>query len=134
MGLIYFVHEWQPKFDEAALLSDPEMLAAVTTINNQIIGLAPVLNSPTVEGLVSVSSDDESVPIATMVKKHNGTTYVFAVAMRGDKTTATFTLQRSENAKAVEVIGEDRTIDVENGAFKDDFQAWDVHLYKTKEF
>ena len=26
-GLIYFVHEWQPRFNEAALLSDPDMLA-----------------------------------------------------------------------------------------------------------
>ena len=49
MGLIYFVHEWQPKFDEAALLHDPEMLRAVTAINRQITELAPVLNSPTAE-------------------------------------------------------------------------------------
>lgn len=26
MGLIYFVHEWTPKFNESALLSDPDML------------------------------------------------------------------------------------------------------------
>jgi hypothetical protein len=28
-GLIYFVHEWKPKFNEHALLDDPEMLKAV---------------------------------------------------------------------------------------------------------
>jgi len=39
-GLIYFVHEWQPKFNESALLSDPEMLAAVTKINRRIAELA----------------------------------------------------------------------------------------------
>jgi len=39
-GLIYFVHQFQPKFVEAALLEDPEMLAAVTQINRQIHKLA----------------------------------------------------------------------------------------------
>ncbi|MHC4676928.1 MAG: hypothetical protein ACYTBZ_30970, partial [Planctomycetota bacterium] len=36
MGLIYFVHEWEPTFNESALLSDAEMLSAVTAINRQI--------------------------------------------------------------------------------------------------
>jgi hypothetical protein len=45
-GLIFFVHQFEPVFREAALLADPEMLAAVTALNRQIAGLAPVLNSP----------------------------------------------------------------------------------------
>ena len=39
-GIIYFVHQFLPKFDEHALLDDPEMLAAVTAINRQITRLA----------------------------------------------------------------------------------------------
>ena len=132
MGLIYFVHEWQPKFNESALLSDAEMLSAVTAINRQITGLAPVLNSPTIENTASVSSSNNAVPIAIMAKKHDGAIYLFAVAIRGDKTTATFTLQHAESIKTVEVIGENRIIPVQDGIFKDDFQAWDVHIYKTK--
>jgi len=132
MGLIYFVHEWQPRFDEAALLHDPEMLSAVTAINRQITELAPVLNSPTIENVTNVSSSNESVPVAIMVKKHDGKTYLFAVAMRGDKTTATFTPQLTKGIKTVEVIGENRTIPVNDGVFKDNFEAWDVHLYRTK--
>jgi hypothetical protein len=132
MGLIYFVHEWQPRFNESALLSDPEMISAVTAINHQITELAPVLNSPTIEKAASVSSSNEAVPVATMAKKHNGATYLFAVGMRGDKTTATFTLQHTESIKTVEVIGENRTIPVKDGVFKDSFEAWNVHLYRTK--
>ena len=45
-GLIYFVHQFKPRFNEHALLDDPEMLTAVTAINRQIHDLAPVLNSP----------------------------------------------------------------------------------------
>jgi hypothetical protein len=132
MGLIYFVHEWQPKFNESALLSDPEMFSAVTAINRQITELAPVLNSPTIEDAASVSSSNEAVPVAIMAKKHDGATYLFAVGMRGDKTTATFTLQHAESVNTVEVIGENRTINVKDGVFKDNFDASDVHLYKTK--
>ena len=132
MGLIYFVHEWQPKFNESALLSDPEMLAVVTTINQQIIGLAPVLNSPTLKGQASALSDDTNVPIALMTKKHNGATYVFTVNMRGDPTNGTITLQDSEGEKTVEVIGEDRNLTSKDGVFKDRFSGWDVHLYRMK--
>jgi hypothetical protein len=132
MGLIYFVHEWQPKFNESALLSDPEMLSAVTAINRQITELTPVLNSPTIEDAVSVSSSNEAVPVAIMTKKHDGTTYLFAVAMRGDKTMTTFTLQQAKGTKIIEVIGENRTIPVKGGVYKDSFEAWDVHLYRTR--
>ena len=132
MGLIYFVHEWQPRFNESALLSDPEMLSAVTTINKQIIGLAPVLNSPTIEGLVSVLSDNKAVPIATMTKKHDETTYIFAVNMRGNPTGATFSVNDLNRAQTTEVIGEDRSLNPRNGVFKDRFAGWDVHLYRIK--
>jgi hypothetical protein len=132
MGLIYFVHEWQPKFNESALLSDPEMFSAVTAINRQITELAPVLNSPTIEDAASVSSSNNAVPVTIMAKKHDGATYLFAVGMRGDKTTATLTLQHAESVNTIEVIGENRTINVKDGVFKDNFDAWDVHLYKTK--
>jgi hypothetical protein len=131
-GLIYFVHEWQPKFNESALLSDPEMLSAVTKINRQIADLAPVLNSPTIADAAKVSSDNSAVPVASMVKKHAGATYVFAVVMRGEATTATFTLQDLKGKRTVEVIGENRAVTSQDGVFTDRFRPWDVHLYKIR--
>ncbi|HEV7924201.1 MAG TPA: hypothetical protein VGR14_02530, partial [Verrucomicrobiae bacterium] len=89
-GLIYFVHEWKPRFNESALLSDPEMLAAVTAINHQIHRLAPVLNRPAVADAVKVTSANHDVPIAVMAKRTDNALYLFAVAMRDGKTTATF--------------------------------------------
>jgi hypothetical protein len=130
-GLIYFVHEFQPKFNESAILSDPEMLSAITAINRQITELAEVLNSPTIEDAGDVSSSNEAVPVATMAKRYGDAIYLFAVAMRGDKTTATFTLRNAENLKTVEVIGENRTITVNNRVFQDNFKPWDVHLYRA---
>jgi len=130
MGLIYFVHEWQPKFNESALLSDPEMLAAVTQINRQIGELAPVLNSPTVRDAVTVATGDPNVPVATMAKRREDATYLFAVAMREGRTQAPFTVQGLGGNQTIEVLGESRTLAGTGGAFKDDFQPWDVHLYR----
>jgi hypothetical protein len=89
-GLIYFVHQFKPKFREPALLDDPEMLAAVTLLNRQVTGLAPVLNSPTITDAATVSSENAAVPVAIMVKRHENATYLFAVGMRNSTTTATF--------------------------------------------
>ena len=55
-GLIYFVHQFKPTFREAALLDDPEMLAAVTALNQQITGLAPVLNTPSALGFKGLTA------------------------------------------------------------------------------
>jgi len=130
MGLIYFVHEWQPKFNESALLSDPNMLAGVTQVNQQIHELAPVLNSATLVDAATVVPADSNVPVAIMVKRHEGATYLFAVAMREGQTRATFKVQGLSGDQPVEVLGESRRLTARNGAFDDDFKLWDVHLYR----
>jgi hypothetical protein len=130
-GLIFFVHEFKPKFREAALLDDPEMLAAVTGLNHQIARLAPVLNTPTVPGDVKLNSDNSAVPIAVALKKYQNATYIFAVAMRQGATTASFSLDAIDrNNLEIEVIDENRSISTRNSSFRDRFGAWDVHLYR----
>jgi Zn ribbon nucleic-acid-binding protein len=130
-GLIYFVHQFEPKFIEAALLEDSKMLATVTGLNQQITELAPVLNSPTITNTVTVTVPDRAVPVATMVKRFNGQTYLFAVAMRGEPIEATFTLKNGSPAANAEVLGEKRSLAITNGMFTDRFAAWDVHLYRV---
>jgi len=129
MGLIYFVHEWEPRFNESALLSDAEMLSAVTAVNKQIAELAPVLNSATVKDAVSAAPDSNDVPVGVMAKEHKGAVYVFAVCMRDAETSATFTVRGSKGERVVKVLGEGREIGLFPGGFKDKFKPWDVHIY-----
>lgn len=133
MGLIYFVHEWEPRFNESALLDDAEMLSAVTAINRQIIELAPAINGPTLKDAVRVSSDNNDVPVAVMVKRYGGAAYVFAVCMRGGNTSVKFTVGGLKGERAVEVLGENRKIVSMNGLFEDGFKEWDVHLYRISQ-
>lgn len=132
MGLIYFVHEWKPKFNESALLGDKEMLQAVTDINRQVTALAPVLNSHTIQRAATVSSNNNEVPVAIMMKQHRDSKYLFAVGMRDGKCTATFTLQGIQGLREVEVLGENRTLPSRDGVFKDGFEPYDVHLYRIR--
>jgi hypothetical protein len=101
-------------------------------LNRQITELAPVLNSPSITETVTIHSGNPDVPIAAMMKRHAGITYLFAVALRPGKTRAQFTIaaQPAPATSPVTVLGENRQLAVEDGGFADHFQAWDVHLYK----
>lgn len=129
-GLIYFVHQFKPRFNEHALLDDPEMLAAVTAVNRQIHDLAPVLNSPTDPDGGTVQSSDPQAPIDLMVKRRGEETYVFAVGMRNRRVRGSFALHGLRGDATAQVLGEDRRLTIQNGQFADDFAAYGVHVYR----
>jgi hypothetical protein len=130
-GIIYFAHEFKPRFIEAGLLSDEAMARGVTEINRQIRELAPVLNSPDPAGVVTIASANDQVPIRSLVKQYAGRTYLFAVAMRDGETTAKFALPGTGRAH-VEVLGEGRAIDAGGTAWEDRFAGYQVHLYQIE--
>jgi hypothetical protein len=134
MGIIYFVHHFQPEFIEAGLLADPEMTAAVKAINQQILALAPILNLPTDPVGGSATSSNPLVPVDTMVKQQGDTVYMFAVGMRNLPAHAELVfdaVRKSRKNSTVEVVGENRTIPCWGGRFEDDFAPYQVHIYKT---
>jgi hypothetical protein len=61
-------------------------------------------------------------------KNFNDVQYLFTVAMRNEPADATF---KVSSGKLVDVIGESRSIKVEDGQFKDHFKGYEVHLYKV---
>jgi hypothetical protein len=129
-GIIYFAHQFKPKFIEAGLLADEAMAREVAAINGQIRELAPALNGPDAEGGASVATSEAGVPIDFAVKRHSGATYLFSVAMRDGETTATFKLPGGADAR-VEVLGEGRTIEARGGTWEDRFVGYQVHLYRV---
>jgi len=128
-GLIYFVHQFKPKFIEASLLEDPELLPAVTALNHQILELAPALNAPNLEDL-EVHADPKKAYVDATARRVGDTMYVFAAAMRPLAATASFDVPYVSGTVQAEVIGEGRSISVVNGKFIDSFEPFAVHLYK----
>lgn len=72
-GFIYFVHQFEPKFDEHALLDDPVMLAAVTKLNHEIQGLAPVVNRG-----VKVAAGPSAESVDYVALRYGGALYLIA--------------------------------------------------------
>ena len=129
-GLIYFVHQFSPKFVEASLLQDADLLAGVTAINKQIQSLAPALNSPMISdgGVVSTSAAD--APVDAVAKRQGDSTWIFSVAMRDKAAKAAFAIKGARGS--AEVLGENRKIPVKDGKFEDDFKPYEVHLYRLR--
>jgi hypothetical protein len=129
-GIMYFCHRFSPTFSETDCLDDAPTASGIKKIDAQVQSLAPVLNQQSVGNGVTASSSASSAPIDVMLKRYGGATYVFAVVMRDQATTGTFTLRDFADAASVEVIGESRTVSVNGGVFKDDFTGYGVHRYK----
>jgi len=129
-GIIYFVHQFAPRFIEASLLDDEELLAAVTELNRQIIELAPVLNSPSLATPIAVDRTAPEVQVAVMCKRYQGSLYVFAANLSDQESTATFQLLEPGLASSLEVLEEDRMIEIGERRFEDQFDAYGVHGYR----
>lgn len=128
-GLVYFSHQFKPRFIEAGLLADAEMTAAVTEMNHRIRSLASVLKSPDRPELAKVSVSNEDAPVDILVKQHDGSTYVFAVNMRPVDNEAAFELSEIAEGK-IEELSAGREFVLSDGAFEEDFGPYDVRLYK----
>jgi hypothetical protein len=128
-GIIYFVHQFKPTFIEAALLEDPENLAGVTAINAQIKELAPVINSPELSTSISIDSN-ENVRVGTSARRYKDSIYLFTVGMENKPTDATLKIPELPKTGTVEVLGENRSIQMANGEIKDQFKPYEVHLYR----
>jgi len=126
-GFGYFCHSFVDSTDDAALLHDAEMLRAVSAINAEVTALATVLNRDDLPDYATVRSSDPLVPVDLLSKKDGDAYYVFAVSMRNGKTDATF---RVKSGKRVEVIGENRTLEIRRKRFTDSFEGYGVHLYR----
>lgn len=133
-GIVYFVHEFKPRSNEHALLDDPEMLKAVTRINDEVRSLATVLNGPPAEPAATATQTGAGLPIAVMTKRdQRDDLYVFAVSRSAEATAATITLPGSDPVRGVTVLGEGRTVPTKGRQFEDRFEPWGVHLYVVRE-
>lgn len=130
-GIVYFAHEFKPKFIEAGLLADAEMAKAVGEINAQIKTLAPVLNSPPDPSAATATTSNKQTPIDLSARRHDVSLYVFAAAMGKADAQATFNIANLKGDSKVEVIGENRTLTATDGKFQDAFAGYAVHLYRV---
>ena len=131
-GIIYFVHQWFPRFQESGLLADPTMWKAVSHLNHQIHFLAPVLNQPTLTNAVKVTTQPAEGKVDVMAKQRQGSLFLFAVEMQGRSVEAQFRVPSLTDAGRARVVFENRSVPVRDGTFHDHFDPWDVHIYQVQ--
>ncbi|MGA6163485.1 hypothetical protein [Amycolatopsis magusensis] len=122
-GIIYFNHNFGGDCVSQHVLRDAcgaEIRPAVTKVNQQIAELAPVLNTQSLVHLFSPNVD-------TMLKRHNGSLYIFAMPRRGTAPgPQTLTLPPGLTGEA-KVLFEDRSLPLTNGTLTDTFDAEHTH-------
>lgn len=126
VGTMYFVHEFTPSFIEATPLQDPKLASALTTINDRLRKLAPVLNSASVRGDVTITAPRR---IEFLHKVLAGKDYLLAVNMDPQSCTAGILLNGLDKAP-VQVLDESRSLSLVKGAMTDTFGPYQVHLYQ----
>jgi hypothetical protein len=132
-GIVYFSHEFKPKFIEAGIFAHPEIAEEVKKTNVQIRELARVLNSQTDLEAATVEPSKNEIQISILCKRQGNVLYIFAVSERDGATEGTFKLANLHGDAEIEVIGENRSLKAANGRFEDRFNGYSVHLYRVKQ-
>jgi hypothetical protein len=134
-GIIYFIHGKTQfsRFDPRALLQpeNAESLAALTKINVELKTLGEVIHLPPVSGVVTLEDVLGASPVDYSVRVSAGQIHVFAVGMRGEHTQKRFRTSIASKG-FVTVIGENRVLPLQSGSFSDEFDGYEVHLYRIE--
>jgi hypothetical protein len=127
-GVIYFNHNFGGDCISQHVLRDcgAQVRPTVTALNQQITKLAPVLNSPFLDGATTATG-----PVDTTTKLHDGKVYIFAGANKSTGGPATFHIKCGGSTAVV--LDEDRTLPIVDGTFTDTFSDGNaVHLYSIE--
>ncbi|PYI68358.1 hypothetical protein CVV68_05965 [Arthrobacter livingstonensis] len=127
-GIIYFNHNFGGTCISQHVLRDQcgtQVLPYVTAVDAQIKSLAPVLNSPFLDGAATSTG-----AVDTSVRVYGGNLYVLAGSAKNTNQQVTLSIKCS-NATSAAVLGENRSVSVTNGVISDVFADGNaVHIYQ----
>ena len=132
-GLLYFCHDFSSGLVEDGCLAEAGMPAAMAAANASIQAYASIILTADVIGTSSTTNG--SVEVTTRTKIYGGYKYIFAMGdgnssyIYGQAVTATITVSGG-GTHTVTVLGENRTVQMTNNVFSDDFDAYEVHIYR----
>jgi len=118
-GIAYFQHNNNGTCGNYSLVDCADSRAATAKVNAEVKSLAPVLNTQPYQWSFGSS-------LQTSLRVLNGSAYILAMTSGGTGS-RTFTLPAGISGTTVEVVGENRTIPVNNGAFTDSFAKESTH-------
>lgn len=122
-GIAYFQHNNNGACGTYSILQCGVALTAkITSIDQQVQSLAPVINTPSYKW-------DFGPGLETSLKVSSGSAYIFAMT-DGSTGSKTFTLPQGVTG-TIQVVGENRTVTPTNGTFTDTFpNEYNHHIYR----
>jgi hypothetical protein len=127
-GIIYFAHEFKPKFIEAGLLHYPEIAEAVKNVNAEVQSFAKLIN----DGKAIEGAKVDKKEVALLTRESDGIFAFFASGMEEGPITATFELPGLKGKTTLKVSGENRTVEAVDGKWTDTFTGYEAHVYTVK--
>jgi hypothetical protein len=127
-GIVYFAHEFAPRFVEAGLLAHEEIAAAVRQLNAEVLAHAPALNTKPVGDVVTANAD--ATRIALRVHRHGGALHVFAASLISEPARVSF---RVRGARDGELEAGERRIPIANGVFEAELAGSAFAWYRITE-
>ena len=104
-------------------------------VSRELGDLSPVLASPTVPSDVSLKYEEMGFSIDSgvevLVKEYGGVMYMFAANTTIGHAKVTFS-NLPFAADSLDVLFEERSLDVSGSSFQDTFDPYEVHVYKSK--
>lgn len=138
-GIVYFVHQFEPKFVEAYWFDRPELAAAMMRINARVEQLAPVINAPAAAEVIELVARDGAQPLdarasfAFTARRQACSTFVFATSLHGKPVVASIRLRPDGAELTGTVLDEHRTVATNRtGWFSDSFGPYETHLYEFR--
>jgi len=130
-GIGYFVHNFDSskKFVRSdGLLADSEMMKAIKKQNAEINSLAKIIYA---EETDIVTFNGKSIEVDFVAKVVDSNLYILSSAITIEGAKAEFKI-KGVSTGTVDVINENRTIELNDGKFTDSFGGFDINLYKIQ--
>jgi hypothetical protein len=125
-GIVYFAHEFAPKFVEASLLAHPEIAAAVRAVNAEVLAMAPILHAPRADDAVAVTSDGQ---LAVRVHQHGGALHLVLASMQSTPQQVKVT-RRQQPARRVTVRGDSKPRPLTDGVLAETMPGYGILLLR----
>ena len=134
MGIGYFVHQFQPSFDEHALLDDPTMKAAVSRHQpgDHLARAGAQHAAHRQRRQRELVGPERPGRHAAQAPGRRDLHLRGRDAQERRPKRPSAGSRTSPPAASVSVIGESRTLALSNASFSDDFAAYGVHLYQIE--
>ena len=136
-GILYFVHQFKPRFVEASWFEDSALSAAIGRINAEVQGLARIINLPAAHDVADVrvigadGSGNRAEKLSFTTRRDGCAAYVMVASLVNTPTKLAIRLNFNDNINRMAIEDEKRILPRVDGRFVDDLPPYGARIYKA---